>query len=382
MGAININKRVDAFIFPQSNMQTCIGRIIQGTPTPSNPDGPGLDTLQPRGVRVTKAWDLLPGEHVAGSGYVNIVRPTKGSYSSMCCIYVHGGGFVESSPETSYRPFTMKLAKLMRMPLYVPDYSLAPESKYPTQVNQILGLAQRLSKTYKQIVLMGDSAGGTIALTAALIDPKLFARCIFLSPWVNLESLSVNYAARASPSPNVTGCTDPVFVGTAKQLSRQYVEGALEYLGRTSLLNSAPSNPARASSRMLRALPPSLFLVGDREALRAEVLAFAGRAQLVNPHITVQLYDGMWHDWPMYADGCGGRPVSLAVEAQRSIAQYARTGKDTEHVSLTARTTVYLTRPEGTRRLPSRPSQKQRSRVRQSQGARRSRATKRKRRKN
>lgn len=363
-------------------MPTCIGRIIQGTPTPSNPDGPGLDTLQPRGVRVTKAWDLLPGNHIAGRGYVNIVRPTKSSSSSMCCIYVHGGGFVESSPDTSYRPFTMKLAKLMRMPLYVPDYSLAPEAKYPTQVNQVLGLAQRLSKTYKRITLMGDSAGGTIALTAALIDPKLFVRCIFLSPWVNLQSLTANYAPRASPSPSVVGCSDPVFVGTAEQVSRHSINGALEYLGKTSLLKSAPANPARASSRMMRALPPSLFLVGDRETLRAEVLAFVGRAQLVNPHITVQLYDGMWHDWAMYANGCGGRPVSLAVEAQRSIAQYARTGKNTEPASLTTMTTVYLTRPEGTRRLPSRPSRKQRSRGRRNRGARRSRATKRTRRKN
>lgn len=326
---------------------------------------------------------MFPGKDwVPGRGYTNVVSPSGWKVNNTCCLYVHGGGFVNSSPDSSYRPFTMKLAKQMKLELYVPDYTLAPKAHYPVQVQQVIHLARILKKSYKHIVLMGDSAGGTIALSATLTEPGLFSRCIFLSPWVNLYSLIANYSPRSSSVPRIDGCTDPVFVGTAGEIARRSAAGAMEYLKDRSLLLVAPANPAQASSEQLKRLPPSLFMVGDRETLRSEVLAFAGRAQKVNAHITAQLYDGMWHDWPMYSEGCGGPPVSLALAAQQSIANYARYGKPGHSSSPTTVARIYLTKPEDSLRPPSKPSRKPLSRGSQTQGRKRSGAKKRTRRTN
>ena len=343
--------------------------------TAKHPEGPGLDTKMASGVTITR----VSGDHwtlpawAPGRGYINAVSPRNASRTH-CCLFVHGGGFTSGSPNSSYRPFSSKMAKQMGMTVYVPDYTLVPEARYPTQMQQVLSLAQSLQNMYNHIVLFGDSAGGTIALSAALTAPNLFSRCIFLSPWIDLRSLVTSYSPRIMCARGqVSGPGDPVFRGTAQQQSTQSRANAIEYLGKASRLNRAPSNPALATKTMLSRLPPSLFLVGDRELLRKEVLTFVARAQKVNRRIVGQLYDGMWHDWPMYSEGCGGPPVRKAILAQKTIAKFAKDGIVTDSNSaLEASIDVILTPQSTTPRSPSTPSRKRQSRRLKNASAKRS----------
>lgn len=87
-------------------------------------------------------------------------------------LYIHGGGFVTESVE-SYNRVCWNLAKHTRHVVVSIDYPLAPEHKFPTQVEDCYAVAKAiyqdrsiLNAEPKQITVMGDSAGGNI--TAAL----------------------------------------------------------------------------------------------------------------------------------------------------------------------------------------------------------------------
>ena len=107
-------------------------------------------------------------------------------------IYYHGGGFVFGTAE-SYHNYTMKLAKKTGLTILVINYRRSPEYSYPIPDLDCYNTYQWLSKhcynPSKQIILMGDSAGGALTLNVMLrirdnllIQPK---KIILLSPWVD-----------------------------------------------------------------------------------------------------------------------------------------------------------------------------------------------------
>ena len=359
-------------------MSLCLDKLLM-RPSRKYPEGHGLDAMMPSGVTIDRMY--VPGLHWGEDrGYVNRVVPEHAS-STTCCVFVHGGGFTNGSPDSSYRPFTARLSKLSGLVFYVPDYTLVPHASYPVQLDQILVLARRVQTKYKNIVLMGDSAGGTIALSAALKEPKLFKRCVFLSPWINLDATASSYGPRQQLR-RTSDCGDPVFRGTAKEVATTARESALRYLGDRKLLRKAPANPAMATKAMLRTLPPSLFMVGDRETLRGEVMSFVGKAQSVNRQVHGQLYDGMWHDWPMYSDGCGAKhPIRSAKQAITQIAVFLSSGRIDVPIG-TPSVSIVLQEGEDIQQRPSAASRRRLRRRLRTQGRRPRGPKKRTRRKN
>ena len=118
-------------------------------------------------------------------------------------IFLHGGAFALMSPETHSR-FAGHIAKACRAEVFVPDYSLAPECPYPRALDECVDFVQSFTESAQyadcQIVLSGDSAGGGLALSAAMkmrdAGRKLPACLVLLCPWLDLalksESISRN----------------------------------------------------------------------------------------------------------------------------------------------------------------------------------------------
>ena len=80
-------------------------------------------------------------------------------------LYIHGGGFVTESVE-SYNRVCWNLAKNTAHVVVSVDYPLAPEHKFPTQIEDCYAAAKAvfldrtiLNAEPDQITLMGDSAG-------------------------------------------------------------------------------------------------------------------------------------------------------------------------------------------------------------------------------
>ncbi|MDX9860378.1 MAG: alpha/beta hydrolase fold domain-containing protein [Rhodospirillales bacterium] len=88
--------------------------------------------------------------------------------------YFHGGGWVKGSPDTHDRPGRM-LARESGAVVFSVDYALAPEYPFPEPLDESVAVIETLANTAvrwgvdaKRIVLAGDSAGGNLALAAAL----------------------------------------------------------------------------------------------------------------------------------------------------------------------------------------------------------------------
>jgi epsilon-lactone hydrolase len=115
-------------------------------------------------------------------------------------LYLHGGGYAFHGAMS--KRFAAMLAHHCGARLFAPDYRLTPEHPHPAQSEDALAAYRYLMErsSAKNLVIIGDSAGGHMALTLlqtlraeGLPQPAL---CIGLCPWTDVgdrgASLHVN----------------------------------------------------------------------------------------------------------------------------------------------------------------------------------------------
>ena len=96
--------------------------------------------------------------------------------SKKILIYLHGGGFVSGNLNT-HSNLCYKLSKELNVCVISIDYKLAPEYKFPYQINDI--------------VIMGDSAGANLAFSVATVNRKLkFKEIIMAYPTTQTDYTS------------------------------------------------------------------------------------------------------------------------------------------------------------------------------------------------
>ena len=81
-------------------------------------------------------------------------------------VYAHGGGYVLGSAAVAI-PITARLARTA--PLVSVDYRQPPEHAFPAALDDVLAVYRALAASGTSLALAGDSAGGTLALSAAII---------------------------------------------------------------------------------------------------------------------------------------------------------------------------------------------------------------------
>src|SRR6185369_4693056 len=103
-------------------------------------------------------------------------------------VYAHGGSFVIGSVR-SYADLLARLAAATGVRVLGFDYRLAPEHRFPAALDDTVAAATAAGVPPHRLLLAGDSAGGNLALGAALEltrRRKPPAGLILLSPWVDL----------------------------------------------------------------------------------------------------------------------------------------------------------------------------------------------------
>ncbi|MFT8413502.1 MAG: alpha/beta hydrolase fold domain-containing protein [Oenococcus oeni] len=94
------------------------------------------------------------------SGVAGLLITTKSARDNVILLYTHGGGYVVGSAN-GYKNYVAKLVLQTNINAFVPNYSLAPESVFPEANNQLIDVYNKLKKDYRDIIIVGDSAGGT-----------------------------------------------------------------------------------------------------------------------------------------------------------------------------------------------------------------------------
>ncbi len=201
-------------------------------------------------------------------------------------LYVHGGGFIACSPAT-HRPLAARIAREWNALVVVPDYRLAPEHPFPHGRDDVLRSWQWMLDTHglapENVVFVGDSAGGGLALSAALAcaDAGLPTpgAIVAFSPWTDLACTG------ASIAENIERCA--MFVPSQLKAAAGMYAGAWA-------TDDPGVSPLYAN---LTGLPPLCVHVSAEELLRDDGLRLAERAQQAGVTVSCRAWTGVPHVW-------------------------------------------------------------------------------------
>ncbi|MFN3433203.1 MAG: alpha/beta hydrolase [Sphingomonas sp.] len=89
-------------------------------------------------------------------------------------VFYHGGGFVIGNIDT-HASFCAEIARVLDLPVVSVDYRLSPEHRWPAAPDDCEAAARwvaespaELGRAVTGLILAGDSAGGTLAIVAAM----------------------------------------------------------------------------------------------------------------------------------------------------------------------------------------------------------------------
>ena len=212
---------------------------------------------------------------------------TPSSRADRHVLYLHGGGYRLGGTAT-YRHFTWRIATAARAQLLAIDYRLAPEHPFPAALEDALSafrwLRQRGAQT---IVVMGDSAGGglALALLLRLRDEGLLppAAAVALSPWTDLALTGASLKRNAAADPMLNADDLPKFAA-------DYLAGADPRNPYASPLYGDPTG-----------LPPTLIHVGGDEILLDDAVRMAEKMRAAYCQVELQIWPRMPHVWHLLA---------------------------------------------------------------------------------
>lgn len=235
---------------------------------------------------------------------------------SRAVLYLHGGGYCVGSWAT-HRGLITHLAVAADATVYAPNYRLAPEHPHPAALDDALSTYRWMldqGVLPERITLAGDSAGGGLALCTALAirDSELPApgSLVLLSPWVDLGCDAPSMSEKVSLDPMLR----PSWVRACASM----------YLGGR---DSADPNcsPLFANHR---GLPPTLVQVGSDEILLDDSTRLAARCWDVGTDLTLQEFEGYWHDFQSHAG-----ILEAATQAINNIATFIKTQEEKRGLS-------------------------------------------------
>jgi acetyl esterase/lipase len=230
----------------------------------------------------------------SGAVSVRILRPRGSTGPLPVIIYIHGAGWVFGNAHTHDR-LIRELAVGADAAVVFPNYSLSPEAKYPTAIEESYavaawvaehGAAQNLDPT--RIAIAGDSVGGNMSAALTLLakqrgDVSFVQQVLFY------------------PVTDATFDTDSY---------HQFAEGYFlrrdamqwfwdQYTTDPAQRAEITASPLRASRDELAGLPPALVITGEADVLRDEGEAYASKLRAAGVPVTAVRYQGIIHDFVM-----------------------------------------------------------------------------------
>ncbi|MBK3404745.1 alpha/beta hydrolase [Methylorubrum populi] len=216
-------------------------------------------------------------------------------------LFLHGGGYVSGSL-TSHRHMVAQAGREAGARTLALDYRLAPEHRFPAALEDALAGYRFLLDAGiapARIALAGESAGGGLALAAALSLREAglpLPGCLWLSsPWTDLALTGASLETKA--------VVDPL-------LSRAYLsELASLYL------NGADARGALVSPIYadLTGLPPMLIQVGSAETLLDDSVRLAAGAGAADVSVHLEIWPHMIHAWHLFYQEVADGRRSLAA---------------------------------------------------------------------
>ncbi|MBB1497801.1 alpha/beta hydrolase [Paracoccus sp. MC1862] len=224
-----------------------------------------------RRVQGRKVWTLAPKDAARDAPLI---------------LYLHGGAYV-CGITTVHWHFLTSLAQRSAV-IEVPLYGLGPKHDFREAYALLdelwAGIAQR--HPGRPVTIMGDSAGGGLALGFALhlrdSGRSLPESLVLLSPWVDIASTDPQVDERRQD--------DPMLARAGAELAAKvWANGADPDDPRLSPMNGD-----------LTGLPPTDIYQGTRDMLRPQVEALADKLRAAGVRVDLTLCPGGLHVYPIF----------------------------------------------------------------------------------
>ncbi len=220
-------------------------------------------------------------------------------------VFLHGGAYRYPSTFFHWVLLDNLLKKIPCKATFV-DYPLAPQHKCKDNVSTVMEIYKNLfdADNKEKIILMGDSAGGGLALVMAQIikekniHPKP-TKIVMISPWLDISM-------ETEIPEELQECD---FMLNRDKLK----ENGKEYAGDLDTKNPLCS-PYYGDSKDIGEI--ALFM-GTRDILYVDALRFKKKAQKENYDLTFYEYKGMQHDWVLF-------PIDDAKDALAEIVKFIK----------------------------------------------------------
>lgn len=200
-------------------------------------------------------------------------------------IHYHGGGHMCGSVQL-YDPICRKVAEQGHCIVISVEYRLAPEHPYPAGLDDCRGVLANYQdcltgvKFSKAIYIMGDSAGGAICTTLAMLSQQD-------------KSLKIDKQILIYPSVDYTGdqpsCSEN---GTGFLLEQDKV---VWYFNQYFQHNEDAKSVSPLYGDFSSALPATLIITAGCDPLRDEGLAYAQALKAVGVTVEQHQFDGLTH---------------------------------------------------------------------------------------
>lgn len=203
-------------------------------------------------------------------------------------VHLHGGGFVFNDVEV-HDTASRRLANRTGLRVLSVDYRRPPEHPYPAAPDDV----DRVIKWLRDDPLLGtlpayvhgDSAGGNLALVAALRNPGTFAAMVLVYPFLDPSMSTPGYAMEDG-------------------WSEEAVWYWKQYAATDADLRNPDLGPYLASDAELRNLPPTLIVSAEGDILTDENEDFALRLADLGVEVVafraVGQIHGFWRHGPTF----------------------------------------------------------------------------------
>lgn len=274
-----------------------------------------------RAMRLETPEDIETGvEHwidsEAGGVRIRVFRHRDGGVQP-ALVYMHGGAWMQGSPETHW-DITARIASWNRQTVLSVDYALAPEHPYPAAFRQCVDVvrwarenAASLGIDPARLAIGGDSAGANLAAAVALKcrdeDLPLCAQLLIYMP----SDFSLDWP---SCQENADGPLLKV-AGMAATRAMYCPDPAI-----------AATDPFAVPlvARSHAGLPPAFVAVAQFDPLRDSGLAYADALEAAGVAVTRDPGKGLIHGYLRAMGYCAAARASLQDMCRWLAAQGAR----------------------------------------------------------
>ena len=230
----------------------------------------------------------------SGEVSIRILRPRDATEALPVILYIHGAGWVFGNAHTHDR-LIRELAVGSGAAVVFPNYSLSPEARYPTAIEEIYAVLEWVAQQGSEngldglrIAVAGDSVGGNMSAAITLMakqrsGPRLAAQLLFY-PVTDASFDTDSYRQFA----------------TGYFLRRDAMEWFWDqYTIDETQRTEITASPLLASIEQLAGLPKALVITAEADVLRDEGEAYSRKLREAGVDVSATRYEGIIHDFVM-----------------------------------------------------------------------------------